>query len=351
MKRKEHSDYTLGQIRGMSVAGWSHTQISKNLEIPRESVTSILKRVKNLRDLPPRPPSPRGRKPILSSRHERKILRNMEKDSFQTLSDMTPLPSESSSSHLPSISGRTVRRTLSRNKVNSRIAAVKPYLTEKHRKARLAWAKAHAHWTHEQWSKVVFSDETNFDHGKPPKRQRVWRHSNERFLPKKTKPSFASMRKTVGFWGCFSSAGCGPSYILPPGIMMRSNLYKTLLETEVAPHIASLRNETPGDYIYQHDNARYHTSKMVKDAAAREGVTILDWPSQSPDLNPIENLWAQMKTAVGKMGNRLAKREKMESFVLAEWGRIAQGKIDSLIGSMPNRCAEVIKNRGGATKY
>lgn len=83
-------------------------------------------------------------------------------------------------------------------------------------------------------------------------------------------------------------------------LTMKSDLYKTLLKTEEAPYLDSLRCNAPDNYIYQHDNAKYHTSSVVKTAAVEKGLTILDWPLQSPDLNPIENLWAQMKFAVGK---------------------------------------------------
>lgn len=75
----------------------------------------------------------------------------------------------------------------------------------------------------------------------------------------------------------------------------------------------------------------------------------MDWPAQSPDLNPIEHLWDELGCRVGKKKHS-NKRELLRS-LNDEWTNIPQERITRLIESMPRRCAAVIAAKGMATKY
>lgn len=78
-------------------------------------------------------------------------------------------------------------------------------------------------------------------------------------------------------------------------------------------------------------------------------LRVLKWPSQSPDLNPIEHLWKELKIKIGavKCSNKTILWEKVQE----EWKNISQERIETLIQSMPKRCAAVIASKGMATKY
>ena len=100
-------------------------------------------------------------------------------------------------------------------------------------------------------------------------------------------------------------------------------------------------------------NARYsckmvlHVTgpKVVKDFLSKNKVKVLDWPWNSPDLNPIENLWKVVKDKVADRQPSNAKAlEDAEKEISVEY-------CQSLISSMPRRIQEVIRNRGGHTKY
>lgn len=67
--------------------------------------------------------------------------------------------------------------------------------------------------------------------------------------------------------------------------------YKDVLETELLPQAKKLFGSVKGKFTYQHDHARAHTAQMVQDVFPQHAVKLLDWPGNSPDLNPIENAW------------------------------------------------------------
>ena len=105
----------------------------------------------------------------------------------------------------------------------------------------------------------------------------------------------------------------------------------------------------PDGWIFQHDNTTCHTCRLVKGWFKEGGITFMEWPAQSPDLNPIENLWDQLKTMVQEQNP--TNVTELWSAVKAAWQGFPLDKLIILINSMPRRCKAVIKARGGATKY
>lgn len=75
----------------------------------------------------------------------------------------------------------------------------------------------------------------------------------------------------------------------------------------------------------------------------------MDWPAQSPDLNPIEYLWGILKKRL--CGFQPKNMEHLWDKVQKEWYFIEQAICSNLVEPMPRRCAAVLKNRGNATKY
>ena len=75
----------------------------------------------------------------------------------------------------------------------------------------------------------------------------------------------------------------------------------------------------------------------------------MDWPSNSPDLNPIENLWAIIKRNVEL--RRPKNLSELEHFLGEEWRNIPNSLLISLVNSMPQRCREVIENNGERISY
>ncbi len=78
-------------------------------------------------------------------------------------------------------------------------------------------------------------------------------------------------------------------------------------------------------------------------------VTVLEWPSQSPDLNPIEHLWRDLKMAVHQ---RLPSNlTELERICKEEWQRIPKSRCEKLVASFPKRLMAVLNQKGASTKY
>ena len=120
---------------------------------------------------------------------------------------------------------------------------------------------------------------------------------------------------------------------------MDGKFYTEILER----HLPEVRNMFRGNWRLQQDNDPKHTSHIAKEFLDNNVPEVMDWPSNSPDLNPIENLWAIVK------GN-VELHSELECF-LEEWGNIPNSLIINLVNSMPQHCREVIEKNGERISY
>jgi transposase len=106
-----------------------------------------------------------------------------------------------------------------------------------------------------------------------------------------------------------------------------------------------------GNGVFQEDNASPHTSKIAAAAREASGLQFLPWPAQSPDLNPIENLWQDVKRAVYNQPKKPKNLVELEKMVKSAWKAIPLDRIQVLVDSMPRRVEACIAAKGGPTKY
>ena len=146
-------------------------------------------------------------------------------------------------------------------------------------------------------------------------------------------------------WGCFCSHGVGHLYRVEG--TLRKEQYVAIVEDHFYPSAMELFPNT--ECIFQEDNDPKHTAHIVREWWADQGLHRMDWPSQSPDLNPIENLWSILDS---KLKSR-KPNNKTELFqVLSDgWKALDPFLLNSLVESMPRRCQAVINAKGYATKY
>lgn len=146
-------------------------------------------------------------------------------------------------------------------------------------------------------------------------------------------------------WGCFSANGMGPLRRIE-GKMDR-HVYLDIMENTMEPY--SQKAYGDNDFIFQQDNDPKHTAKLVVNWFRENQINVMDWPSQSPDLNPIEHMWDVLENEL----TGVRAKNATEKFAQLEqaWGEIQKETIDKLIDSMPRRCQAVIDAKGYATKY
>ncbi len=151
--------------------------------------------------------------------------------------------------------------------------------------------------------------------------------------------------QSVMIWAAMSSAGVGPLCFLKSTV--NAAIYQEILEHFMLPSADKLYGDA--DFIFQQDLAPAHTAKGTKSRFNDHGVTVLDWPANTPDLNLIENLWGIVKRKM--RDTRPNNADELKATVKETWASIPPQQCHKLITSMPCRIEAVIKAKGTPTKY
>ena len=285
-----------------------------------------------------RKPEKRGRKRNTTIRVDRKITRMAKKQPMISSREIKE------DLHLP-VSTSTIRRRLCEAKLFARNPRKVPLLKKRHVLKRLQFAKEHIDWPKEKWRNVLWTDESKIVLiGSKGRRQFVRRPPNTEYKPQYTVKTVKHGGASIMVWGCFSYFGVGPIYRIT-GTMDQFQ-YVQILEEVMLPYA---EEEMPLKWVFQQDNDPKHTSKRATSWFQTNKIDVMKWPAQSPDLNPIENLWSDLKNAVFDAKPKNA--EDLWSVVQSAWAAISVSRCQMLVDSMPNRCKAVVKNNGYTTKY
>lgn len=184
----------------------------------------------------------------------------------------------------------TVTKILNRHNIRHRIPAKKALLQDHHKANRLMFGQGHANF---DWTRVIFTDEKSFC-SNADVRQHLWRPDNTRFEPQNIQTTQLSGRVSASMWGWIWANG--PGELTPVYGKFNQKQYIEILEDVFLPSLNTIFPEWEAAGLwFMQDNSPIHRGKLVRKwFRSHPAIRVMEWPALSPDLNPIENVWAEM---------------------------------------------------------
>ncbi len=224
-----------------------------------------------------------------------------------------------------------------------------PLRSAKNRKRRQQFAQAHPNWTIEDWKKVAWSDESWFLLRHSDGRVRIWCKEHERMDPSGFVSTVQAGGGGVMVWGIFSWHTLGP--LVPIEHSLNATAYLSIVADHVHPFMTTVYPSSDG--YFQQDNTPCHKVQIMSDWFLEHdnGFTLLKWPPQSPDLNPIEHLWDVVEREIRIMDVQPTNLQQLRDAIMSIWTEISEECFQHLVESMPWIIKSVLKAKVGPTRY
>lgn len=327
---------TTNAVLSLLQDGHSCRSIASKLHIGHSTVSEIRSRA-----LTPFPTNIGGRPTKLTPYDHRHLVRLVTSGQADTASQLKRVAGIN-------VCTQTIRNTLKKENLQAIVKAKKPLLRPRHITQRYDFALKYQHWTEEDWSRVIWSDETKINRLGSDGRQWVWKKKGTTRTEQHIKGTVKFGGGSLMVWGCMTAQGVG--YMCKIDGRMDAALYEEILEDHLFQTI-DYYNLNRDTIVFQQDNDPKHKSKRATNWFQTHGVELLDWPAQSPDLNPIEHLWSHLKRRLATYPTEPKGMLELWERIEVEWEKIPKETCLDLINSMPRRIAAVIKAKGGYTKY
>ena len=329
--------YEKAYINGMKKGGMKPKDIAAEMDVPLPTIYRII-REGFIKD-PTTRVETRGGSSKYSVRDKRSVVNYAKANRRATLSDIT------NECNIDACRN-TIRKILNDAGLNNRVARMKPFLMPRHVVIRKLFANEHLEWTLDDWKQVIWTDESTFELGKGSGQLRVWRKVDEEFNQDCTGSTFKSGRATVMVWGAIAHGQKSPLVVLDKERRTATDFVDQVYD---GPLLGFLDGFT--DPILMEDGAPIHRAKKSNLWREEHDLQKMVWPAQSPDLNPIENLWSIMKKAVDKLHKQSDTTELLIKNIEEAWDNIPMETINHLVESMPERVGALKKNKGKSTQY
>ncbi|KAG2468153.1 TC1A transposase, partial [Polypterus senegalus] len=339
MKSKELSVDLRDRIVSRHKSGEGYRKISAALKVPVSRVAFIIRKWKKFETTRTLPRV--GRQSKLSNWGRRVLVREVTKNLMVTLSELQ----RSSVERREPSRRTTISAAIHQSGLYGRVARWKPLLSKRHMADHLEFAKRHLKDSQTMRNKILWSDETKIELFGVNARHHVWRKLGIAHHQANTIPTVKHGGGSIMLWGYFSVAGTG-RLVRIKGKMIVA-MYRDILDKNLLQSALDLR--LGQRFIFQQDNDPKHTAKISKEWLQDNSVNVPEWPSQSPDLNPIEHLWRDLKMAVHRCFP--SNLMELERCCKEEWAKLAKDRCTKLVASYSKRLEAVIAATGASTKY
>ena len=229
----------------------------------------------------------------------------------------------------------------------------KPYLTRKQKQDRLKKAHDWKKFTQQQWNSVVFSDETQFKRFATGNKKFVILPKNYPFTSRRAQATASHGGGSINVWAANTHRGVLAWAVFEGGLNAKK--YIKILKTNLLKSGEEFFDEEP--WVFQQDNDSAHvageTIEWLEDIGESRGFHLLPWPSHSPDLNPIENLWARIDDILsnGPITKNIQELETRVGEIMEDLNANHADYFENLYESLPHRVNAVIANKGAQTTY
>ncbi|KAG2468420.1 TCB1 transposase, partial [Polypterus senegalus] len=250
-----------------------------------------------------------------------------------------------------SIFKSTIKRRLHESKYRGCTAWCKPLISLKNRKARLDFAKEHLKKPAQFWKNILWTDETKINLYQNDGKKKVWRRRGTAPYPKHTTSSLIHGGGSVMAWACMAASGTGTLVVIDDvtqdrSSRMNSEVFRDILSAQIQLNVVKLIGWC---FMIQMDNDPTHIAKATQEFIKAKKWKILEWPSQSPDLNTIDHAFHLLKTKL--QTERPTNKQQLKATAVKAWQSIKKKETQHLVMSMSSRLQAVIASKRFSTKY
>lgn len=344
------SEFEHGQIEAYIAEGKNFSEIARILNRTRQCIAKCAKRLQHP-FIPKLIPGPKRK---LSDRVLRMVKRSLRGKTFSCNSVIRR--------HNMQVSKWTLARALKRSNFQFRRMLRRPAWKPYHLTNRLTFARAHMHWNME-WRTVIFSDEKKWNLDGPDGFKCYWHSLGGEF---KHYSKRVGGGKSIMLWCGFGFGGKFDMKLVR-GRINALGYQQMLQEVDLVNNGELFAGE---NFVFQQDNAPPHAVRNViifcllilifmfkfqarstKAWLHQRNIRCLDWPSLSPDLNPVENIWASLARDVYRDGRQFEDTNTLLGAINQAWDHLDLNVITDLVDSMKNRLYHVIYNHGRHSGY